>query len=203
MDGAGVGHHVDELAGIESAGGRGGDVADVVGTGALRGEAEVGEFHQDFRAMPGHDFADLEVGAGGQVGVAGTPFSGDFRKSPKLVGAERSAGDAAAEHEAFLRRGDEKKAVELVAKHIAIDGEAVGFGVGEDGVVAIEAVLLVLDPLLAAELVDGSAVDCFDGLRGLVGEAVFRVLPEEREIARLQDARDESGKVGGLLLAES
>lgn len=35
MDGAGVGHHVEQLVRIESGGGSGGDVADVVGTRAL------------------------------------------------------------------------------------------------------------------------------------------------------------------------
>ena len=203
MDGAGVGHHVDEFAGIEAAGGSGGDVADVVGAGALRGEAEVGEFHQDVRAMLRHDFADLEIGAGGEVGMAGAPVGGDFREAAELIGAECSAGDAAAEHETFLGRGDEKQPVEFVAEDVAIDGEAVGLRVGEDGVVTIEPVFFVFDLLLAAEFVDGRAVDHFDGLGRLVGEAVFRVLPEKGEIARLQDAGDESGEVGSLFLAEA
>ena len=123
MHRAGVGHHVDEFAGIEAAGGSGGDVADVVRAGALRGEAEIGEFHQDVRAVFRHDLADLDVGAGGEIGVAGTPVGGDFRQAAELIGAERAAGDAAAEHEAFLRRGDEEQAVELVAEDIAIGGK--------------------------------------------------------------------------------
>ena len=65
VNGAGVGHHVDQLVGIEAGGRRGGDVADIVGTGALRGQAEIGEFHQHGRAVLRHDFADLEIGSGG------------------------------------------------------------------------------------------------------------------------------------------
>ena len=131
------------------------------------------------------------------------PVGGDFREPAKLIGAERAPGDAAAEHETFLGGRDEKQAVELVAEDIAIGGEAVGFRVGEDGVVAIEAVLFIFHLLLAAEIVDGRAEDGFDGFRWLMGETALRVLPEEREITRLQDAGDETGEVGGLILGEA
>ena len=203
MDRAGVGHHVDEFAGIEAAGGGGGDVADVVGAGALGGEAEVGEFHQNFSAILGHDFSDLQIGASGQIGVAGAPVSGDFGKAAELIAAERATGDAAAEHEAFLRRGDEEKSVEFVAEDVAILWKHVGLCVGENGVVTIKPVFFVFDLLFAAELIDGCAKDGLYGFRRLMSEAVFRILTEKGEIARLQDSRYESGEVGGLLLTEA
>ncbi len=196
----GVGHDVDQFVGIEAAGRRGGDVADVVRAGAERGEAEVGEGHQHVGRVFRHDLADLDIGAGGQVDVAGTPALRHPGEAAELLAGERTAGDAAAEHQAFLGGRDEEQAVELVAEDVAIPGELLLRGVGEDGVVAIEAVLLVLDEFFPAKLVERGAVDA---LFGLMGEAAFGVLAEEGQFPALKDAGDEAGEVGGLFGTEA
>jgi len=59
--------------------------------------------------------------------------------------------------------------VKFVAENVAIGGEDFLFGVFDDGVVAVEAVLLVFDEFFAAEVVDGGAEDgllCFSGIVG-------------------------------------
>jgi hypothetical protein len=46
-------------------------------------------------------------------------------------------------------------------------------------------------------------VDGGDGVCGDVREAAVRILSEEGEFAGLEDAGNESGKVGGLFLGEA
>jgi len=171
VHGLGVGHDVEEFVFVESGGGSGGDVADIVGSGALGGQAEVGEFSEDFDGVAGLDFADLDVATGRDVAVVPAPVAGDFAEAAKLVGIEGAAGNAGTKHVGFLGRGDVEEAVEFEAEDVAIGGEFVFGGSVKNGVVAIETVLLVLDEFLAAEVLDGGAVNGFvDRFGGVIGE---------------------------------
>ncbi len=134
--------------------------------------------------------------------MAGAEFFSDVREATELGGGKGPAGDAAAEHEGVLGRGDVEKAVELVAEDVVGIRKDVFLRVGEHGGVAVEAILVVLDRFLSAELIDGRAEYGFHGLLGIVGETALAVLPEEGELAALEDAGDEAVEIVFLLGGE-
>ena len=197
----GEGEDVDEFVWIESSGGRGGDVAHVIGSGATGSEAELGELGENVDRVLWLDFADLDVAAGRDVAVAAAPVAGDFAESAELSGVEGAAGNAGAQHVGVLSRGDVEEAVEFEAKDVAVGGEGSGCGVGKEGVVGIKAVLFVLDRFLAAEVIDGRAKDgFFNGFGGVMGELTVGVLAKEGQ--GLLDSSDEAIEVSGLFVGE-
>ena len=60
---------VDQLLAVDAGGGRAGDVADVVGAGAARPEAEAFDSFDDFDRVLRRDLADLQIGARRDVRV--------------------------------------------------------------------------------------------------------------------------------------
>ena len=76
--------------------GAAGDVAHVVGARAAGGEAEIGQAGEDFRREIGGDLADLQVGAGGDVGVAAAHFLRHVGQAAELQGVQDAAGACAA-----------------------------------------------------------------------------------------------------------
>src|SRR6202012_1760815 len=64
---AGIGPRVDQLARIDAGGRRAGDVADVVGAGAARAQAEILDRLDQRGGVLRRDVADLQVGAGRDV----------------------------------------------------------------------------------------------------------------------------------------
>ena len=69
--------------------GRAGDVADVVGAGAAVDDAAVVQGHEHVGGVRRADLADLEVGAGGDVGVAAAELLGEVGDAAELVGRRR------------------------------------------------------------------------------------------------------------------
>ena len=88
---------VDELLRIDAGGRRAGDIADIVGAGAARAEAE---FHDAVDHLDGVlrlDLADLQIGAGGDVTIrpgAAVGEIGEARELPVLHDAVRNAQPA-------------------------------------------------------------------------------------------------------------
>ena len=78
-----------------------------------------------------------------------------------------------------------------------------GLRVGENGVVTIKTILLILDLLFAAKLINRCVVNHFNGLRRLMREATATVLTEKRQVAGLKDSRDKPREIGSLFLAEA
>ena len=66
---AGQRARIDQLLRIDAGGRAAGDVADIVGAGAARGQAELVDCGQDMERVGGADLADLQIGARGDMGV--------------------------------------------------------------------------------------------------------------------------------------
>ena len=99
-----VGARVDQLLRID-AGGRGaGDVADVVGAGAARAQAEVLDRLDHGDRVLRLDLADLQVGAGGDVRIAAAVALGEVGEARELPMREDAVRDAQAAHVGVLRR---------------------------------------------------------------------------------------------------
>ena len=75
---------VDQLLRIDAGGRRAGDIADIVGAGAARAQAEIlnGLGHRD--GVMGFDLADLQIGAGGDMRVAAAITLGEVGNAGEL-----------------------------------------------------------------------------------------------------------------------
>ena len=79
-----IGPRVDQLLRVDAGGRRAGDVADIVGAGAARAQAEVlNRFDHGDRVLR-LDLADLQIGARGDVGVAAAVALGEIGDAGKL-----------------------------------------------------------------------------------------------------------------------
>ena len=195
--------------GIEAGGGRGGDVADVVGTGAARGHAEGLEAVEDADDIFGLELADLEVAAGGEIGPAGAPVLGHLGETAELMGGKDAAGDAQAKHKGVLRGGDVEEAEVLDAETVVFGRGLVLVGVLEELVPEGERVLLVLPLLFSGEVFDwgieperfgGSVIGEAGG--GIVGDEAIDGVADEGGEAALRDACKKNLKVFLLLAGE-
>ena len=82
-----VGPRVDQFLRIDAGGRRAGDVADVVGAGAARAEAEIlDRFEQRDRVLR-LDLADLQIGAGGDMGIAAAVALGEIGEAGRTANA--------------------------------------------------------------------------------------------------------------------
>ncbi len=159
MQGDRVGADVEELVGGETGVGRGGDVAQVVGAGAAGAEAELGEAGEDGDGVARLDLAELEIAAGGDVGVAAAEVLGEVGEAVELVAGDAATGEAEAEHEALLGGGDVEEAVPTEAVVVLGVGVFVGGGVGEESIPAVERMLGVFPFLLLAKIVHRGGVE--------------------------------------------
>ncbi len=98
-----MGPRVEQFERVDAGGGRTGDVADVVGAGALCRQAEIDEPFEEGRPVLGGDLAHLEIGAGGDVAVAAAQALGEIGNALELPGGEDAVGNAQAAHVAVLR----------------------------------------------------------------------------------------------------
>ncbi len=81
-----IGARIDQLLAVDAGGRRAGDVADIVGAGAARAQAEVLHRFDHIDRVLGLDLADLQIGAGGDVGVAAAIALGQIGDAGKLRG---------------------------------------------------------------------------------------------------------------------
>ena len=79
-----VGPRVDQLLRIDAGGRRAGDVADVVGAGAARAQAEVLDRLDHGDRVVGRDLADLQIGARRDVRVAAAVALGEIGEAGEL-----------------------------------------------------------------------------------------------------------------------
>ena len=90
------------------------------------------------------DLANLQVGACGDVQMAATPILGHVGEAVQLRGGQLPGGDAHPQHERFLRRADVEHAVVTEVERVLLVGQLVAFGMGQEAVPGVEAVLLQL-----------------------------------------------------------
>ena len=106
-----IGARVDQLLRIDAGGRRAGDVADVVGAGAARAEAEIGDRLDHGDGVLRLDLADLQIGARGDVRVAAAVALGEIGEAGELPVLEDAVRNPQPAHVGVLRRRDVEQAV--------------------------------------------------------------------------------------------
>ena len=104
---------IDQFLRVDPGGRAAGQVADVVGSGAARGQPQFVDRHQHVERMRGADLADLQIGAGGDVDIAAAEVLGDLGQARRLVRRHDAAGQSEAQHE----RGKERQEDEVHQRH--------------------------------------------------------------------------------------
>ena len=77
---------VNEFLRVDAGGRRAGDVADVVGAGAASDDAQLFERRDDSQGVFRRYLADLDIGAGGDIGVSRGQSLGNAGDAPQLMG---------------------------------------------------------------------------------------------------------------------
>ena len=95
---------VDQLLRVDPRRRAAGDVADIVSTGAARGQPDVRQAHQHLGRLVRSDFPNLQVGARGDVGIAAAEVLGDRRHAAELMRVQNAARHAQPAHVGVLRR---------------------------------------------------------------------------------------------------
>ena len=115
---AGVGAGVDQLLRIDARGRRACDVADVVGARAARGEPEVLDRLDHGDGVARLDLAHLQIGAGGDVGIAAAVALREVGDPGKLPMGQNAVRHPQPAHVGILVRRHVEQAEEAPAKVI-------------------------------------------------------------------------------------
>ena len=150
-----MGAGVEQFIGIDARRRRACDVADIVGAGALGGEAEIGEPFEQRGCVLRRDLAHLQIGAGGDVGIGAAQRLGEIGDARELPGLQNAVGDAQAAHIAVLRRGHVEQTVIAPAEIVFRLGVDAGIGLILEAGIGIEGMLGCLPLLLIDELAAG------------------------------------------------
>ena len=147
-----VSPRVDQLLRIDTGGRRAGDVADVVGAGAARAQAEVLDALDHVDRVLRLDLAHLQVGAGGDVGIAAGTGVGEIADAGELPMLENAVRNAQPAHVGRLRRRAVEQAVEAPTEIVVGLGRLVAGGLCLELLVAVEGMQVALELLLVGEL---------------------------------------------------
>ena len=143
---------VVDLLRVDAGGRAAGDVADIVGARAARGEAQRLHRQQHVDGVRRADLADLQVGAGRHIGIAAAEGVGGIGQAAHLPGAQDAVGDAQAAHEGVLRRSDIEEALILGQEDVDALGELPRLGAAHHLVPAIQRMARALGALLGDQL---------------------------------------------------
>ena len=143
-----IGPRVDQLLRVDAGGRRAGHVADVVGAGAARAQAEVRDRLQHGDRVLRLDLADLDVGAGGDVGVAAAVGLGEIGEAGELPVLEDAVRDPQAAHVRALRRRHVEQAVVAPAEIVRGLRRFVLLRLFLQPAIGVERMLLALEFLL-------------------------------------------------------
>ncbi len=182
---AGIRPRVEQFLRIDAGGRRAGDVANVVGAGATRAQAEVLDALDHVDRVLRLDLAHLQVGAGGDVGVAAGIGVGEVADAGELPMLENAVRNAQPAHVGRLRRRAVEQAVEAPAEVIVGLRRLVAGGLGLELLVAVEGMELALELLLIGEL-----AAALDG--AVLGGDVRRVGSGDDRRRRARQARQAS-----------
>ena len=150
-----VGSRVDQLLRIDACGRRAGDVADVVGAGAARAQTEILDRLDHGDGVGCLDFADLQIGARGDMRIAAAITFGEIGYAGELGGIEDSVRDAQPAHVGVLVRRNVEQAEKAPAKIVrGLRIFALG-GVVLKPTVGVERMLLALELFLIGEFTAG------------------------------------------------
>ena len=150
-----IGARVDQFLRVDAGGRPAGDVADIVGAGAARAQAEVLHRFDHVDRVLGLDLADLQIGAGGDVGIAAAIALGQIRDAGELRGFENAVRHAQPAHEGILVRRHVEQAEEAPAEIVRRLRVDVLGGVILQPLVSVERMLLALELLRVRQLAAG------------------------------------------------
>jgi len=94
----------------------------------------------------------LEIGAGGDLDVAGGEILGDPSKLAQLIGLNDSAGNTQAGHKSILNRGEKEKTIPFEAEDLFFVGSLVGARVFDELRIGVERMEFAFDPLFEGEI---------------------------------------------------
>src|SRR6516165_4692106 len=150
-----VGPRVDQLLRIDARGGRTRDVANIVGARAARAQPEILHRLDNGDGVLGLDLAHLEVGAGGDMGIAAAVALGEIGDAGKLPVREDAVRHAQPAHIRVLIGRDVEQAEEAPAEIVRRLGIFVVRRLRLEAFVAVEGMQLALEFLLLGELAAG------------------------------------------------
>ena len=129
-----------------------GDVANVVGAGAARAQAEVLHRFDDRRRIGRRDLAHLDVGARRHMGVAAAVALGEIGHAGELRMRQDAVGDAQPHHVALLRRRDVEQAEIAPAEIVVGLGKRAGLGLRPEAGIGVEGMFGALPLFLVRQL---------------------------------------------------
>ena len=143
---------VDQLLRIDAGGRRAGDVADVVGAGAARPEAEVLDALDHLDRVLRLDLADLQVGARRHMRVRPAAALGEIGDAGELPVLQDAVRDAQPAHVGVLRRRHVEQAVVAPAEIVGGLRRLVVLRLLLQPRIGVERMLLALELFLVGEL---------------------------------------------------
>ncbi len=150
-----IGARVDQLLRVDAGRWRAGDVADVVGAGAARAQAEVLHRLDHVDRVLGFDFADLQIGARCDMGVAAAVALGQIGDAGKLRGGENAVRHAQPAHVGVLVGRNVKQAEKAPAEIVRRLRIFVLGGEVFQPLVGVEGMLLALELLRVGQFAAG------------------------------------------------
>ena len=142
---------IDQFLRIDPGGWRAGDVADVVGAGAARAQPQILDRLDHGDCIVRFDFADLDIGARGDMRIAAAITLGEIGEAGKLRGFEDAVRDPQAAHIRVLVRRDIEQAEEPPAEIVGGLGIFAFGGVVLQPLVGVERMLLALELFLIGQ----------------------------------------------------
>src|SRR5437588_2701092 len=144
--------NIDQFVRIDSSRGIGRQVADVVRTCAARVKADALNTPEDFGGVAWLDQAQLDIGASGDLDVAGCKLLCHPSNFAELKGFQLTCGDAQSRHEGVLLRREEEEAMPFETKSIFPFGSSVSCGIFKKLRIGVKRVQLSFDPLLEDQI---------------------------------------------------
>jgi len=147
-----VGTRVDKLLRVDACGRRAGDVADIVGAGAARAQAEILDRLDHGDRIRRLHLADLDIGAGRHMRIAAAVALGEVGEAGELLSLDDPVRDAQPAHVGVLVGRDVEQTKESPAEIVGRLGIFALRRVLLQALVGVERMLLALELFLIGEL---------------------------------------------------
>ena len=147
-----VGTRVDKLLRVDACGRRAGDVADIVGAGAARAQAEILDRLDHGDRIRRLDLADLDIGAGRHMRITAAVALGEVGEAGELLRLDDPVRDAQPAHVGVLVGRDVEQTEKSPAEIVGRLGIFALRRVLLQALVGVERMLLALELFLIGEL---------------------------------------------------
>src|SRR5579862_7013223 len=141
--------YINKPVWVDAGNGRCSDVADVVGSRAMRSKAKCSDTVEDAYDIAWLKFTNLQIASGSEIRAAGAIRFGKLRQPAELMRRKNSSGNTKAKHERVLRRRYVEETEILKAEAIFVGGSLVPTAVLKNRVPDGKRVLFMLPALFA------------------------------------------------------